>query len=103
LVPEFGADISRAACSEACSLTSIGLLHLRLPSLVGLISLENAASRRVLEKLNYALECCAMHHDGEIVLYRLWPSMILVGRSDSRFTDRSDPPSCIERVRGVSD
>jgi RimJ/RimL family protein N-acetyltransferase len=59
------------------ALTGIGLSYFRLPSLIGLVSIENAASRRVLEKLNYALERRAMHKGEEVALYRLssavWP------------------------------
>lgn len=59
------------ASEIAKALTGIGLSHFRLPSLIGLVSAENAASRRVLEKLNYRLERRAMHKDEEVVLYRL--------------------------------
>jgi RimJ/RimL family protein N-acetyltransferase len=59
------------ASEIARALTGIGLSHFKLPSLIGLISAENVASRRVLEKLNYALERRAMHKDEEVVLYRL--------------------------------
>jgi len=52
-------------------LTRIGLSQLRLPSLIGLISVENAASRRVVERLNYKLERRAVHKDEDVVLYRL--------------------------------
>lgn len=59
------------ASEIAAALTGIGLSRFQLPSLIGLISAENAASRRVLEKLNYTLERRAMHKDEEVVLYRL--------------------------------
>jgi RimJ/RimL family protein N-acetyltransferase len=59
------------ASETAKALTGIGLSHFQLPSLIGLISAENVASRRVLEKLNYALERRATHKDEEVVLYRL--------------------------------
>jgi RimJ/RimL family protein N-acetyltransferase len=59
------------ASEIAVALTSLGLTHFKLPSLIGLISAENVASRRVLEKLNYTLERRAMHKDEEVVLYRL--------------------------------
>src|SRR5579871_1408789 len=54
------------ASEIAKALTEIGLSHFRLPSLVGLISAENVASRRVVEKLNYTLESRTMHKDQEI-------------------------------------
>src|SRR5215475_6267747 len=38
------------------ALVDIGLSQLKLPSLVGLVSPENRASRRVLEKSGFALE-----------------------------------------------
>jgi RimJ/RimL family protein N-acetyltransferase len=59
------------ASEVAKALTGIGLTQLRLPSLIGLVSADNVASRRVLEKLNYRLERHAMHKDEEVVLYRL--------------------------------
>ncbi len=59
------------ASEIAKALTGIGLTHFQLPSLIGLISAENAASRRVLEKLNYRLERRAMHKEEEVVVYRL--------------------------------
>jgi RimJ/RimL family protein N-acetyltransferase len=52
------------------ALTSIGLLRLELPSLVGLVSVENGASRRVLEKSNFTLERSAIYHGEEVVIYR---------------------------------
>jgi len=52
------------------ALTSLGLLRLELPSLVGLVSVENAASRRVLEKSNFTLERSTMYHGEEVVIYR---------------------------------
>src|SRR5690348_9655262 len=51
------------ASEIAEALTGVGLSHHQLPSLIGLVMLENAASRRVLEKLNYGLERRAMHHN----------------------------------------
>jgi RimJ/RimL family protein N-acetyltransferase len=52
------------------ALTSLGLLHLKLSSLVGLVSVENAASRRVQEKSNFTLERSTMYRGERIVLYR---------------------------------
>lgn len=59
------------ASEVASRLTRIGLLQLKLPSLVGLIYVENKASRRVLEKLNYALERGTVYHGEDVVIYRL--------------------------------
>jgi len=58
------------ASEIAEALTRVGLSHFRLPSLIGLVSVQNAASRRVLEKLNYVLERRGVHKDEEVVLYR---------------------------------
>jgi RimJ/RimL family protein N-acetyltransferase len=51
------------------ALTSLGLLQLKLPSLVGLVSTENAASRRVLEKSNFALERSTTYLGEKVVIY----------------------------------
>ena len=55
------------------ALTSIGLRQLKLPSLVGLVSVENGASRRVLEKSGFTGERTAIYHGEEIVVFRLTP------------------------------
>jgi RimJ/RimL family protein N-acetyltransferase len=61
----------RGLASEiACALTSIGLQKLHLPSLVGVVSVKNCASRRVLEKSNFILERGATYHDEEVIVYR---------------------------------
>jgi len=61
----------RGLASEiANALTRLGLLQLKLPSLVGLVSVENAASRRVLEKSDFTLERSTMYHGAKVVIYR---------------------------------
>jgi RimJ/RimL family protein N-acetyltransferase len=52
------------------ALTNLGLLQLELPSLVGVVSVENGASRRVLEKSNFTLERSTIYHGEEVVIYR---------------------------------
>ena len=52
------------------ALTSLGLLQLKLPSLIGLVSVENAASRRVLEKSDFTLERSTIYHGEKVVIYR---------------------------------
>jgi RimJ/RimL family protein N-acetyltransferase len=52
------------------ALTDIGLSQLALPSLVGIVAVENIASRRVLEKSGYALERSTLYHGNAVVLYR---------------------------------
>jgi RimJ/RimL family protein N-acetyltransferase len=52
------------------ALVAIGLSQLELPSLVGLVSPENRASRRVLEKSGFAVERNAIWRGEEVVLYR---------------------------------
>ena len=52
------------------ALMDLGLVQLRLPSLVGLVSVENAASRRVLEKANFTLERSTIWRGEKIVVYR---------------------------------
>jgi RimJ/RimL family protein N-acetyltransferase len=58
------------ASELANALTHIGLAQLALPSLVGVVSVENIASRRVLEKSGYALERSTRYHGDAVVLYR---------------------------------
>lgn len=61
----------RGLASEiAPALTRYGLVQLGLPSLVGLASVENAASRRVLEKADYTLERSTIWRGDRIVVYR---------------------------------
>lgn len=52
------------------ALTNYGLMQLKLPSLVGLVSIENVASRRVLEKSNFTLERTTLYRGERIVVYR---------------------------------
>src|ERR1700722_9243082 len=58
------------ATEIANALTSIGLLHLKLPSLVGLVFVENKASRRVLEKSNFSFKRNTIFGGEENVVYR---------------------------------
>lgn len=58
------------ASEIAPALTRLGLLQLKLPSLVGLVSVENAPSRRVLEKSNYTLERSTTYRGEKIAVYR---------------------------------
>jgi RimJ/RimL family protein N-acetyltransferase len=57
------------ASEIATALTDIGLSQLELPSLIGLVFVENAASRRVLEKSNYVLEKGTTHRGEDVVIY----------------------------------
>jgi RimJ/RimL family protein N-acetyltransferase len=76
----------RGLASEiAKALTNFGLTQLRLPSLVGVVSVENGASRRVLEKADFAIERSATYRGEEVVIYRS-PS------------DRA-PPNCLSMIR----
>jgi RimJ/RimL family protein N-acetyltransferase len=52
------------------TLTNIGLSEFELPSLVSLVSIENKASCRVLEKSSFALERTTMYLDEECFFYR---------------------------------
>jgi RimJ/RimL family protein N-acetyltransferase len=58
------------ASEVADVLTRIGLLHFELPSLVGMVSVQNGASRRVLEKSNFTYERNTMYHADEVAIYR---------------------------------
>lgn len=61
----------RGLASEiTAALTDIGLSQLHLPSLIGIVSIGNAASRRVLEKSGFAPERTGQYHGDEIVVYR---------------------------------
>ncbi|MBB4369540.1 RimJ/RimL family protein N-acetyltransferase [Bradyrhizobium sp. cir1] len=59
------------ASEIATALTDIGLTQLELPSLIGLVFVGHAASRRVLEKANYALEKSTIHRGEDVVIYRI--------------------------------
>jgi RimJ/RimL family protein N-acetyltransferase len=62
----------RGLASEiAIALTEIGLSQLGLPSLIGLVLVENGASRRVLEKANYVLEKSIKSRGEDVVIYRI--------------------------------
>jgi RimJ/RimL family protein N-acetyltransferase len=62
----------RGFASEiAAALTDVGLSQLKLPSLIGLVFVEHAASRRVLEKSNYSFEKYTTHHGEAVVIYRV--------------------------------
>ncbi|MBP0109642.1 GNAT family N-acetyltransferase [Bradyrhizobium vignae] len=58
------------ASETATALTDIGLSHLKLPSLIGIINVGNAASRRVLERSNYLLERSTNRKGEDVVIYR---------------------------------
>ncbi|MGT2435334.1 GNAT family N-acetyltransferase [Bradyrhizobium betae] len=59
------------ASEVAIALTDIGLSHHELPSLVGLVHVDNRASRRVLEKANYVLEKSMKSRGEDVVIYRI--------------------------------
>ena len=52
------------------ALMNLGLVQLELPSLVAVVSVENAASRHVLEKSNFTLERSGTYRGDEVVIYR---------------------------------
>ena len=52
------------------ALIDLGLSRLRLPSLVGVVSGGNTASRRVLEKSGFTLERTGQYHGDGVVIYR---------------------------------
>ena len=61
----------RGLASEiAEALTDLGLGPMRLPDLVGVVSVGNTASCRVLEKAGYALERPVTYYDDACLLYR---------------------------------
>jgi RimJ/RimL family protein N-acetyltransferase len=59
------------ASEIATTLTEIGLSRLKLPSLIGLVFVGHGASRRVLEKSNYLIEKSTIHHDEDVLIYRI--------------------------------
>ncbi|MEZ2147866.1 GNAT family N-acetyltransferase [Bradyrhizobium sp. DN5] len=59
------------ASEIASALTDIGLSQLALPSLIGIVYVENSASRRVLEKSHYLLERSTNRHGEDVVIYRI--------------------------------
>jgi RimJ/RimL family protein N-acetyltransferase len=58
------------ASEIAKALSAIGLQQLDLPSLVGVVSVENLASRRVLEKSGFDFERTLIHQGEDTVVYR---------------------------------
>lgn len=64
------------------ALVVIGLLQLKLPSLIGVVATGNAASRRVLEKSGFALES-RLYRGEAVVIYRL-PAAADIERSAVR-------------------
>ena len=58
------------ASEVAEALTNIGLLQLKLPSLVGLVFAGHGASRRVLEKSDFSFERNTIFRGEQIVVYR---------------------------------
>jgi RimJ/RimL family protein N-acetyltransferase len=58
------------ASEIAQALVTLGLLQLKLPSLIGIVATENAASRRVLEKSGFALERIGETRGGAVAIYR---------------------------------
>ncbi|MCP3464487.1 GNAT family N-acetyltransferase [Bradyrhizobium sp. CCGUVB23] len=58
------------ASEISSALTNIGLAQLELPSLIGVVSAKNGASRRVLEKSNFSLERSTIHRGEDVVIYR---------------------------------
>jgi RimJ/RimL family protein N-acetyltransferase len=60
------------ASEIATALTDIGLLQLALPSLIGIVNVGNAASRRMLEKSNYLFERNTLSRGDDVVIYRIW-------------------------------
>lgn len=55
----------------ATAMTRIGLSQLTLTSVIGIVNVENGASRRVLEKSNYLLERSTNRHGEDVVIYRI--------------------------------
>jgi RimJ/RimL family protein N-acetyltransferase len=58
------------ASEIAQALVTLGLSQLELPALVGVVSVDNAASRRVLEKFGFTLQRSGKYHGDEVVIYR---------------------------------
>lgn len=59
------------ASEIATALTQIGLSQLQLSSLIGIVSLGNAASRCVLEKSKYLFEQSTNHNGEDVAIYRI--------------------------------
>jgi RimJ/RimL family protein N-acetyltransferase len=58
------------ASEIAAALTKLGLEQLGFASLVGVAAIENAGSRRVLEKSGFALERRTIYREEDVALYR---------------------------------
>jgi RimJ/RimL family protein N-acetyltransferase len=58
------------ATEIAGALINLWLTELHSPSLVGVVSVENTASRRVLEKSGFAFERTGIYHDTAVVIFR---------------------------------
>ena len=58
------------ATEIADALTNLWLSQLRSLSLVGVVSVGNTASRRVLEKCRFAFERAAVYHGAHVVVFR---------------------------------
>jgi RimJ/RimL family protein N-acetyltransferase len=52
------------------ALMNLGLVQLELPSLIGVVSIHNTASRHVLEKSRFTLERSGKFHGDDVVIYR---------------------------------
>jgi len=58
------------ATEIASALVDIGITRHQLPSLVGIVSVENVASRRVLERCGFNAERPSRRHNDPVVVYR---------------------------------
>ena len=58
------------ATEIAGALINLWLTKLHSLSLVGVVSVENGASRRVLEKSGFVFERTGVYHDTEVVIFR---------------------------------
>lgn len=59
------------ATEIAGALVNVWLTHLRCPSLVGVVSVGNTASCRVLEKSGFVRERTTVYRGADVVVYRL--------------------------------
>ena len=66
------------------ALMNLGLVQLEFPSLVGVVAVENAASRHVLEKSEFTLERSGIFHGDEVVIYRSSIGVHAPGRRPTR-------------------
>ena len=81
------------ATEIAAAIVRIGFEQLRLPALVGLVSIENIASRRVLERCGFHVERALHYKDEAVVLFRktAWLSRSAVRTGPFQ----AGPPPCI--------